>query len=423
MPRRDNPPDLPNTPAKGISYFAPEQDPPAGTAASPQSDGSIPPKLFQPLTIRGVKFHNRIGLSPLCQYSAQDGHMTDWHIAHLGGIAMRGPGFLMVEATSVTPEGRITPEDVGLWQDSQIEPLRRTIEFVHSQNQVIGVQIAHAGRKASTVAPWLSMGDTALEKNGGWPNAVVGPSDIPFSDSFPLPKAMTKQDIEDLKKAWVAAVKRAVKAGADFVEIHGAHGYLLSSFMSPLSNNRTDEYGGSFENRIRLTLEIAQLTREVVGPNYPVFLRISATEWVEESLAGQPSWTVEESVKLAKALVDQGAIDLLDVSSGGNNSAQKIKGGPAFQSPFAIAIKKAVGDKLLVGTVGTITNAKLANKLLEEDGLDFALVGRSFQKNPSLVWTWAEELDLEVSAANQIRWGFSHRGASTKFLKKPSSSL
>lgn len=348
--------------------------------------------------------------------------MNDWHVAHLGGIAQRGPGYLTVEATSVTPEGRITPEDLGLWQDSQIEPLQKTVEFVHSQNQIIGVQIAHAGRKASTVAPWLSFGDVALEKNGGWPNAVVGPSDIPYSDSFPVPRAMTKQDIEDLKRAWVAAVKRVVKAGADFVEIHAAHGYLLSSFMSPQSNNRTDEYGGSFENRIRLTLEIANLTREVVGPNYPVFIRISATEWLEESKAGEPSWTVKDSVELAKRLADQGAVDLIDVSSGGNHPAQKIKAGPAFQAPFAVEIKKAVGDRLFVGTVGMISSAKLANKLLEEDGLDFAIVGRGFQKNPSLVWTWAEELDLEVSAANQIRWGFSHRG-STKFLNKPSSSL
>lgn len=344
--------------------------------------------------------------------------MTDWHMAHLGGIAQRGPGWLMVEATSVTPEGRITPEDSGLWKDSQIEPMRRVIEFVHSQNQIIGVQLAHAGRKASTVAPWLSLGDTALEKNGGWPDNVVGPSDIPFSDTFPQPKAMTKQDIEAFKKSWVDGVKRAVKAGADFVEIHNAHGYLLCSFLSPQSNNRTDEYGGSFENRIRLTLEVAQLTREVVGPNFPVFLRISATEWLEESKAGEPSWTVKDTVELAKKLVEQGAIDLLDVSSGGNHQAQKIKGGPAYQAPFAIEVKKAVGDKLLVATVGSITSAKQANDLLEKDGLDFAIVGRPFQKNPGLVWAWAEELDLEISAANQIRWGFSHRGSATKFLEK-----
>jgi 2,4-dienoyl-CoA reductase-like NADH-dependent reductase (Old Yellow Enzyme family) len=348
--------------------------------------------------------------------------MTDWHLAHLGGIAQRGPGFLMVEATSVVPEGRITPHDLGLWQDSQIEPLRRVIEFVHSQNQIIGVQIAHAGRKASTVAPWLSMGDLATAKVGGWPDNVKGPSDIPFSDRFPLPKAMTKQDIEELKHAWVAAVKRAIKAGADFVEIHNAHGYLLCSFLSPQSNKRTDEYGGSFENRIRLTLEIAQLTREACGPNMPVFLRISATEWLEESLPNEPSWTVEDTVRLSKALADQGAIDLIDVSSGGNHLAQKIKGGPGFQAPFAVEVKRAVGDKLAVASVGMINSGHLANKLLEEDGLDFAFVGRGFQKHPGLVWAWAEELNLEIGMANQIRWGFAHRG-NTKYLPKQSSKI
>ncbi|KAL1966958.1 hypothetical protein VTN77DRAFT_3702 [Rasamsonia byssochlamydoides] len=422
MSARANVFDIENKPAKGISYFTPAQEPPAGTAANPQSDGSQPPKLFQPLTIRGLTFHNRIGLSPLCQYSAQDGHMTDWHLAHLGGIAQRGPGFLIVEATAVTPEGRITPQDLGLWKDSQIEPFRRVIEFVHSQNQLIGVQIAHAGRKASTVAPWLSMGDLATEKVGGWPDNVKAPSDIPFSERFPQPHAMTKQDIEDFKQAWVAAVKRAIKAGADFIEIHNAHGYLLFSFLSPVSNKRTDEYGGSFENRIRLTLEIAQLTREAVGPNVPVFLRVSATEWLEESMPDEPSWRSEDTVRLAQILAEKGDIDLLDISTGGNHPAQKIRGAPAFQAPFAIAVKKAVGDKLAVGSVGMINSGKLANKLLEEDGLDVVLVGRGFQKNPGLVWAWADELDLEISMANQIRWGFSHRGESVYLPKRSGRS-
>jgi 2,4-dienoyl-CoA reductase-like NADH-dependent reductase (Old Yellow Enzyme family) len=345
--------------------------------------------------------------------------MTDWHLTHLGGIAQRGPGFIMVEATSVVPEGRITPHDLGLWKDSQIEPLRRVVEFVHSQNQIIGIQIAHAGRKASTVAPWLSMGDLATEKVGGWPDNVKAPSAIAFSDRFPQPHAMTKQDIEEVKQAWVAAVKRAIKAGADFVEIHNAHGYLLSSFLSPTSNKRTDDYGGSFENRIRLTLEIAQLTRETVGPNVPVFLRISATEWLEESLPNEPSWRSEDTVKLARILADQGAIDLLDISTGGNNQKQHIHGAPGFQAPFAVAVKKAVGDKLVVGSVGMINSATLANKLLEQDGLDLVLVGRGFQKNPGLVWAWADELDLEISMANQIRWGFAHRGE-TVYLPKRS---
>ncbi|RHZ54631.1 NADH:flavin oxidoreductase/NADH oxidase [Aspergillus thermomutatus] len=414
---RSEVPDIENKPAPGISYFTPAQEPPAGTAANPQSDGSAPPKLFQPLSVRGLTFHNRIGLSPLCQYSADDGHMTPWHMAHLGGIAQRGPGFLIVEATAVEPEGRITPQDLGLWKDSQIEPLSRVIEFVHSQNQLIGVQIAHAGRKASTVAPWLSANDTASEKMGGWPDRVKGPTNEPFNSRNPVPKQMTKQDIEDLKTAWVAAVKRAVKAGADFIEIHNAHGYLLMSFLSPAVNTRTDEYGGSFENRIQLSLEIARLTREAVPKDMPVFLRVSATDWLEEVQPNRPSWRAEDTVIFAKVLADSGYIDVLDVSSGGTHSAQHIHAKPGFQAPFAIAVKKAVGDKLAVASVGMIDSAHMANSLLEKDGLDLVLVGRGFQKNPGLVWTWAEELNLEISMANQIRWGFSRRGAGP-YLKK-----
>ncbi|BCS28576.1 NADH:flavin oxidoreductase/NADH oxidase [Aspergillus puulaauensis] len=403
-------PDVDIAPAEGIPYFTPAQSPAAGTAANPQTSGNAIPKLYTPLTVRGVTFQNRLGLAPLCQYSAEDGHMTDYHIAHLGGIAQRGPGLMMVEATAVTPEGRITPQDVGLWKDSQIAPMKRVIDFVHSQNQKIGVQIAHAGRKASTIAPWMmSQGVIATEKVGGWPEGVVGPSDVPFHESFPVPKAMSKSDIEAFKSSWVDAVKRAVKAGADFIEIHNAHGYLLSSFLSPSANTRNDEYGGSFENRIRLPLEIAQATRDAVGPDTPVFLRVSATDWLEENLPEQ-SWKLADSVKFAQALAEQGAVDLIDVSSGGVHAEQKVTSGPAFQAPFAIAIKKAVGDKLLVATVGAITNGRQANQLLEQDGLDVALVGRGFQKDPGLAWTFAQHVDTEISMASQIRWGFTKRG-------------
>ncbi|KAL4888922.1 hypothetical protein BDV59DRAFT_187760 [Aspergillus ambiguus] len=403
-------PDIDIAPAEGISYFTPAQSPAAGTAANPQTSGKSLPKLYQPLTVRGVTFQNRLGLAPLCQYSAQDGHMTDYHIAHLGGIAQRGPGMMMIEATAVQPEGRITPQDVGLWKDSQIAPMRRVIEFVHSQGQKIGVQIAHAGRKASTIAPWMAnAGTIATEKVGGWPENVKGPSNVPFADSFPTPKAMTKDDIAEFKAAWVAAVKRAIAAGADFIEIHNAHGYLLSSFLSPSANTRTDEYGGSFENRIRLSLEVAQATRDAVGPNVPVFLRISATDWLEETLPEQ-GWTVDDTVRFSQELVKQGAVDLIDISSGGVHAAQKVKSGPAFQAPFAVAVKKAVGDKLLVATVGAITNGRQANQLLEEEGLDVALVGRGFQKDPGLAWTFAQHLDVEISMATQIRWGFTRRG-------------
>lgn len=335
--------------------------------------------------------------------------MTPYHIAHLGSIAQRGPGLMMIEATAVQPEGRITPQDVGLWKDSQIEPMRQVVEFVHSQNQKIGVQLAHAGRKASTVAPWISTAVVATEKVGGWPDNVKGPSDIAFADSFPQPKAMTKDDIVQFKNDWVAAVKRALAVGVDFIEIHNAHGYLLSSFLSPAANNRTDEYGGSFENRIRLPLEIAQLTRDTVGPNMPIFLRISASDWLEEVLPEQ-SWNNDSTIQFAQELVKQGAVDLIDISSGGVHAAQKVKSSPGFQVPFAAAVKKAVGDKLLVSAVGAITNGRQAEEILEKDGIDVILVGRGFQKDPGLAWTFAQHLDVEISMASQIRWGFTRRG-------------
>lgn len=268
-------------------------------------------------------------LSPLCQYSATDGHHTDWHLAHLGGITMRGPGMTMVEATAVTPEGRITPEDSGLWKDSQIGPLKRIVEFAHSQGQNIGIQLAHAGRKASTVAPWLSSGDVADEHVNGWPKNVYAPSAIPYNERHAQPKEMTKDDIENFKNAWVASVKRALAVGFDVIEIHNAHGYLLHEFVSPVTNKRSDEYGGSFANRIRLTLEIVDLTRNLVPEDMPVFLRISATDWLEE-VEGIEGWTVEDTIKLANILAQRG-VDLLDVSSGGNHPAQKITTGPGYQ--------------------------------------------------------------------------------------------
>ncbi|KAI9872767.1 MAG: hypothetical protein M1830_001215 [Pleopsidium flavum] len=406
--------DIVNEAARGISYFTPAQNPPAGTASDPQPDGSHPPKLFQPLKIRRMTMQNRTMLSPLCQYSAEDGHHTAWHFAHLGGIIQRGPGLAMVEATSVTAEGRITPEDSGLWKDSQIEPLIRIVEFAHSQGQNIGIQLGHAGRKASTVAPWLSTGSVADEHVNGWPDKVYGPSAIPYNEKHAMPKEMTKKDIEDFKLAFVASVKRALKAGFDVIEIHNAHGYLLHNFVSPVSNKRTDEYGGSFDNRIRLTLELVDLTRRNVPPDMPVFLRISATDWLEEE-EGMESWTVDDTVRLGEIVADKG-IDLMDVSSGGNHPKQKIKTGPGYQAPFAKRVKEKVGDKMLVATVGTITSGKQANQLLEE-GLDVAIVGRMFQKNPGLVWAFAEELGTQIQVANQIRWGFGGRPGAPKEKK------
>lgn len=341
-------------------------------------------------------------------------------MAHLGGIISRGPGLAIMEATSVTPEGRITPEDAGIWEDSHVDGphgLKSIVDFAHSQSQKIGIQIAHAGRKASTVAPFLHAGLVASEAENGWPKKVYGPTDVPYNDVFPQPIAMSLDDIESFKKSWVEGVKRAIRAGFDVLEIHNAHGYLLQSFLSPVSNTRTDKYGGSFENRTRLTLEIVELTRKEMPKGMPLFLRISASEWLEES--GEESWTNADTIRLAPLLAAAG-VDLLDVSSGGNSKHQKIKGGPGYQAPFSKEIKKAMGDKLLVGTVGSITNGTQAESLLTGKGdgskgeqeLDVALVGRMFQKEPGLVWKWAEELGVGIEVAHQIRWGFGGRPGS-----------
>ncbi|EMC99563.1 hypothetical protein BAUCODRAFT_29934 [Baudoinia panamericana UAMH 10762] len=395
-----------NRAAKGISYFTPAQLPPAGTALVVDGQKDVP-KLFKPLKLRGVTFQNRIMLSPLCQYSAEDGHYTMWHLTHLGGIIQRGPGLACVEATGVTPQGRITPEDVGLWKDSQMEPLKKIVEFAHSQGQKIMIQLAHAGRKASTVAPWLSSGEVAGKDLNGWPDDVWAPSAIPWNEHHAHPKEMSLQDIQDFKKAFNDSVKRALECGFDCIEIHNAHGYLLHEFVSPVSNQRKDQYGGSFENRVRLTLEVVRETRATIPKDMPLFLRISATDWLEEAPKDQipESWTNQDTIKLAQQLAEEG-VDLLDVSSGGNHPLQHPHVKPAYQAPFAIEIKKAVGDKMAVGSVGSIESGTLANDLLEKDGLDWIVVGRGFQKNPGLVFSWADELQQQVQMPNQIRWGY-----------------
>ncbi|KAF1995340.1 FMN-linked oxidoreductase [Amniculicola lignicola CBS 123094] len=398
---------LVNKAAPGISYFTPQQDPAAGTGLKMKDGSSKLPKLFTPLKLRGITLQNRTMLSPLCQYSAEDGHHTAWHFAHLGGIIQRGPGIACVEATAVVPEGRITPEDSGLWKDSQKEPLRKIVEFAHSQNQHIMIQLGHAGRKASTVAPWLSAGAVAGPEKNGWPDNVYGPSAIPYNKDHAMPKEMTKADIETFKQAFKESVQRAVDVGFDAIEIHNAHGYLLHTFLSPASNQRTDEYGGSFENRTRLTLEIVDIARSTIPKDMPLFLRISATDWLEE--AGIDGWTVDQTVRLSAILAERG-VDLLDVSSGGCHEKQHIHGKPGYQVPFAKAVKEKVGDKMLVGCVGTITEGKQANGYLEEDGLDLVILGRMFQKNPGLVWQFADELGVDARWANQIRWGFAGRG-------------
>ncbi|KAB2580240.1 NADPH dehydrogenase afvA [Lasiodiplodia theobromae] len=350
-------------------------------------------------------------LAPLCQYSAQDGHMTDWHLAHLGGITSRGPGLAVIEAAAVLPEGRITPEDVGLWKDSYIAPLRRIVEFAHGQGQKVGIQLTHAGRKASSTAPWVvdsPGGVAAPEELNGWPSCVKAPSALPYSPRQETPTAMTSSDIQHFKAAYVTAVKRAVTAGIDVIEVHHAYGHLLHQFASPAANKREDEYGGSFYNRVSLTLELVELVRNAIPDDMPLFLRVAATDWLEEvddyDGPGETSWTLDQTVRLAELLADRG-VDFVDVVSGGLHPRQAIKVGPLYQAEFAKAVKAKVGDKMHVGTAGYITEARQAEQLLQE-GLDAVMVGRGFQKNPGLVWQWAEELGVEVSVAKQMGWGF-----------------
>ncbi|XP_006463504.1 hypothetical protein AGABI2DRAFT_225342 [Agaricus bisporus var. bisporus H97] len=408
-----------SAPAPGVSYFTPHQERPAGTAVVPQPDGRPIPTLFQPIKIRGSKFQNRIFVSPMCQYSAENGFATAWHMAHLGGIISRGPGLSLVEATAVVPEGRITGDDLGIWSDAHIEPLAKIVEFAHSQSQKIGIQLAHAGRKASTLPPWLASTNalaSASPEQRGWPDNVWGPSTKPFDTTYPQPMELTKEGIQRTIEAFKNAAVRAVKAGFDVVEIHAAHGYLLSSFLSPSSNLRTDEYGGSFENRIRLLLEVIDTVRATIPESMPLFVRFSATEWLEEVAPNEPQWRVEDSARLGVILCEHG-VDLIDVSTGGNDPRgagspvrQRIVAGEAYQGPHAAAVKKAVGDKILVCAVGGLGNGPLAQRLLDNGTADAIFVGRGFQKNPGLVWAMADELGVEIYNANQIEWGWRGRG-------------
>ncbi|KAL8355762.1 hypothetical protein RB601_001184 [Gaeumannomyces tritici] len=418
-------------PAPGVPYYTPAQEPPAGTALSAPEGGGSVPTLFTPLRIRGLELSNRFAVSPMCQYSADDGHLTDYHLVHLGSYAMRGAALTVVEATSVTPNGRISPEDSGLWQDSQVAPLRRIADFVHSQGQKVGIQLAHAGRKASTRAPWhYSRGnaEVAGEEAGGWPDNVWGPSATPFSPLYPSPKEMTVEQIEGLVTSFADAAKRSVEAGMDVIEIHGAHGYLITEFLSPLSNKRTDQYGGSFENRTRLLVDVIKAVRGAIPESMPLFVRVSATEWMEH--AGQPSWDLNESIRLAKLLPDLG-VDLLDVSSGGNSHAQQIKLYDFYQADLAGKIRAevtAAGKKLLIGAVGNITTAELARAVVQEDGgqgtvevedethggktrADLVLVARQFLREPEFVLRTAHQLGVAVQWPKQYHRAGWQKGA------------
>jgi 2,4-dienoyl-CoA reductase-like NADH-dependent reductase (Old Yellow Enzyme family) len=346
-------------------------------------------KLFSTIQIKSLLFKNRIAISPMCQYSAEEGFANDWHLVHLGSRASGGAALIIQEATAVSPEGRISPGDLGLWKDEHIEKIQAINQFIISQNSIPGIQLAHAGRKASVSAPWN--GNKPLdESNGGWETAA--PSAIPFHSNEKPPIALDKTGIQKVISDFKSATKRALKAGFQVVEIHAAHGYLLHQFFSPLSNIRTDEYGGSFENRIRLTLEVLEAMQSEWPANLPIFVRISATDWADGG------WNIEESVELSKILKDKG-VDLIDVSSGGLVSHQKIQLGPGYQIPFAERIKKETG--ILTGAVGLITEASQAEAIVANGKADLVLFARESLRNPNLALDFAKELGAEIQWPKQ----------------------
>jgi 2,4-dienoyl-CoA reductase-like NADH-dependent reductase (Old Yellow Enzyme family) len=337
-------------------------------------------KLFEKLSLRGIEFRNRIWVSPMCQYSSTDGMPTDWHLVHLGSRAVGGAGLVIMEATAVSPEGRISPSDAGIWSDNHAEAYKKITKFIKDQGAVAGIQIAHAGRKASTGEPWNG-GKKVEESDGGW--ETIAPSSIAFSPDYPMPREMTKSEIEKTTADFVAAAKRSVEAGFEVIEIHAAHGYLFHEFLSPISNTRADEYGGSLENRMRFLLEASEKIREVVPENLPVFVRISATDWTENG------WDLEQSIELCKQLKKLG-IDLIDVSTGGNVLDAKIPVAPNYQVPFAAEIRKQVG--IPTGAVGLITEANQAEAILQNGEADAVLIAREFLRDAYFPFTAAQEL-------------------------------
>jgi 2,4-dienoyl-CoA reductase-like NADH-dependent reductase (Old Yellow Enzyme family) len=348
------------------------------------------PGLFDSLQIRDVAFRNRIGVSPMCQYSSTDGLAGEWHLVHLGCRAVGGAGLVMTEAAAVLPEGRISPDDLGIWSDAHIEPLARCARFIAEHGAVPGIQLAHAGRKASTAAPWKGHHPLS-ETQGGW-RSIVAPSPIPFDTKYPVPTALAVADIAGIVSAFAQAARRALQAGFRLVEIHSAHGYLLHEFLSPLSNKRTDAYGGSLENRTRLVRETAQAVRQVWPENLPLFIRISATDWFEGG------WDIVQSVELARQVKPLG-VDLVDCSSGNLVPGATIPTAPGYQVPFAGRIRREAGVR--TAAVGLIREASQADQIIRQGQADIVLLARQMLREPYWPLKAARELGVKIDWPKQ----------------------
>lgn len=368
-----------------------------GCRAEADHDREVPEvDLLSPLTIRGVSLRNRIVVSPMCQYCAVDGMASDWHLVHLGSRAVGGAGMVFVEATAVTAEGRISPGDMGIWSDAHVEPLARVARFVASQGAVPAIQLAHAGRKGSCEPPWNGGARIKTAEAGGWP--VVAPSPIPFNDGDPVPQQLDEVGIQRILAAFEAAAARAVKAGFQVIEIHTAHGYLLHEFLSPLSNQRTDGYGGSLDNRMKLVLLVAERMRKIVPQQLPLFTRISATDWADGG------WDIEQSVVLSTKLKALG-VDLIDVSSGGLVPKARIPVAKGYQVPFARKIRDEA--KMMTGAVGLITEAKQANEIITGGDADLVFIAREMLREP--YWALKAQQELGQDSAWPVPYGYAVR--------------
>jgi 2,4-dienoyl-CoA reductase-like NADH-dependent reductase (Old Yellow Enzyme family) len=341
--------------------------------------------LFSPIKIKGIEFKNRIVVSPMCEYSSEDGFATDWHLVHLGAFAVGGASLIITEANAVSAEGRITYGDLGIYKDEHIEKLKQITDFIHANGSVAGTQLAHAGRKASHTKPWDGGKQLLPNEPNGWQS--LGPSALAFTPEEQAPQELDKAGIEKVKADFKAAAIRAEKAGFKVIELHGAHGYLIHEFLSPLSNHRTDEYGGPFENRIRLLLEVIETVKEVWPAENPLFVRISATDWTEGG------WTGDDSVALAKVLITNG-VDLIDCSTGGNVVTAKIPVKPGYQVEFAEKVKKETG--ILTGAVGMITEPKQADEIIQQGEADFIIIAREFLRDPHFPLRAAHQLGADI---------------------------
>jgi 2,4-dienoyl-CoA reductase-like NADH-dependent reductase (Old Yellow Enzyme family) len=346
--------------------------------------------LFDELKIRGVTLRNRIVVSPMCQYSSPDGFATDWHLVHLGSRAVGGAGLVLTEASAVTPEGRISAWDLGIWKDEHIDMLARIARFIRGQGAVPGVQLAHAGRKGSTQRPWEGSSGVA-ESEGGW--IPVAPSALPYNSKYPHPKALDEAGIHEIVNAFAEAARRALQAGFEVIELHAAHGYLIHEFLSPLSNQRTDSYGGSLDNRIRFLAEVVTAMRRVWPATLPLFVRISATDWVDGG------WDVDQSIYAAKRIAPLG-VDLIDCSSGGLDPRQKIPVKAGYQAPFAQQIRDKAG--ILTGAVGMIEVPEMASEILRTEKADVVIFAREFLRRP--YWPLDEARNLGIPASWPVQY-------------------